>query len=327
MSVRYANLGGSLDDSALVKKMFDTVPERYINVLAGIEQFYDLKKLAFDEAVDRLKAYEEHSKRGVGGAKSDTGQVLLTQAEWEARQKKMSGENSGSGRGHGSSRGRGRGRSGGNGGRGNHAVAGKDGSGKKDKSHIKCFKCHQYGHYANRCPGEKKKEEEAHHVKAVEFELVVLLTESVTTEQIESQLSETEQAQQRLFLNEVKVFPELYFTGDDDSGRDAWYLDNGASNHMTGDHHKFRNIDNNVSGKVRFGDGSAVEIHGRGSILFQGPSGHQWLLNDVYLIPKLKSNLVSLGQLTEIGHRVVMDDDLIEVIDKNKMQTIMRVHR
>jgi hypothetical protein len=118
----------------------------------------------------------------------------------------------------------------------------------------------------------------------------------------------------------------LYFTGDDDSGIDVWYLDNGASNHMTGDHHKFRSIDNIVSGKVRFGDGSAVEIHGRGSILFQGPSSDQWLLNDVYFIPKLKSNLVSLGQLTEIGHRVVMDDDLIEVIEKSKMQTIMRVH-
>ena len=327
MSVRYANLGGSLDDSALVKKMFDTVPERFINVIAGIEQFYDLKKLAFDEAVGRLKAFEERTKRGAGGAKSDIGQVLLTQAEWEARQKKMGGENSGSGRGHGSSRGRGRGRSGGNGGRGNQADGGKDGSGKKDKSHIKCFKCHLYGHYANKCPGEKKKEEEAHHVKAVEYEPAVLFTESVTSEQADCQLFETDQAQESLFLNEVKVFPELYFTGDDDSSRDVWYLDNGASNHMTGEHHKFRSIDNSVSGKVRFGDGSAVEIHGRGSILFQGPSGDQWLLNDVYFIPKLKSNLVSLGQLTEIGHRVVMDDDLIEVIEKSTMRMIMRVQR
>jgi hypothetical protein len=30
-------LGGLLDDAALVKKLFDTVPERYINVVAGIE--------------------------------------------------------------------------------------------------------------------------------------------------------------------------------------------------------------------------------------------------------------------------------------------------
>ena len=73
MSVRYGILGGSLDDAALVKKLFDTVPERYINMVAGIEQFYDLKKLAFDEDVGRLKAYEECTKRGAGGAKSDTG--------------------------------------------------------------------------------------------------------------------------------------------------------------------------------------------------------------------------------------------------------------
>jgi hypothetical protein len=96
MSVRYSNLGGSLDDQALVKKLFDTVPDRFIHVIAGIEQFYDLKKLAFDDAVGRLKAFEERTRRPSGSAsKSDTTQVLLTQAEWEARQKCSSGEGSG----------------------------------------------------------------------------------------------------------------------------------------------------------------------------------------------------------------------------------------
>jgi hypothetical protein len=78
MSVRYGNLGGSLDDAALVKKLFDTVPEHFINVVAGIEQFYDLPKLAFVEAVGQLKAFKEHTRRGAGNAWSDTGQVLLT---------------------------------------------------------------------------------------------------------------------------------------------------------------------------------------------------------------------------------------------------------
>jgi hypothetical protein len=32
-------------------------------------------------------------------------------------------------------------------------------------------------------------------------------------------------------------------------------------------------IDTTVGGKVHFGDGSTVEIHGRGSILFQGIFG------------------------------------------------------
>jgi hypothetical protein len=72
MSVRYANLGGSLDDAALVKKILNTVPERFINVVAGIEQFFDLKKIAFDEAVGRLKAFEERTRRGGAGARTDT---------------------------------------------------------------------------------------------------------------------------------------------------------------------------------------------------------------------------------------------------------------
>jgi hypothetical protein len=74
--------------------MFDSVPERYINVIAGIEQFFDLKTIAFDEAVGRLKAFEERTRRETGGSRSDIGQLLLTRAEWEARQKKVSGEGS-----------------------------------------------------------------------------------------------------------------------------------------------------------------------------------------------------------------------------------------
>jgi hypothetical protein len=51
------------------------------------------------------------------------------------------------------------------------------------------------------------------------------------------------------------------------------------------------------------------------------------LLNDVYFIPKLRANLISLGQLTEIGHRVVMDEDEITVSEKNPPRLIMSVQR
>ncbi|GKA04355.1 hypothetical protein Tco_0677136 [Tanacetum coccineum] len=42
-----------------------------------------------------------------------------------------------------------------------------------------------------------------------------------------------------------------------------WYLDNGASNHMTGVREHFKELDEKVSGKVRFGDGSYIEIKGK----------------------------------------------------------------
>jgi hypothetical protein len=37
MSVKYSNLDKTLDNTAMVKKLFDTVPERFINIVAGIE--------------------------------------------------------------------------------------------------------------------------------------------------------------------------------------------------------------------------------------------------------------------------------------------------
>jgi hypothetical protein len=264
MSVRYSNLGGSLDDQALLKKLFDTVPEQFIHVIAGIEQFYDLKTMAFDEAVGRLKAFEERTRRGSVAAARSEPQALLTQGEWEARQKRASGEGSGKNRSQeqsGGGRGRGRGRGGGRGGRGGQG----DGYVKKDRSHIKCFKCHEYGHFANRCPGgekkEDKKKEEAHHVKAVEFEPTVLLAETEMLEYQKQSVSDSLLSDDcQLYLNEVKVFPELHYTSDSESCGDVWYLDNGASNHMTGDRQKFRDLDTTISGKVTFGDGSNVEI-------------------------------------------------------------------
>jgi hypothetical protein len=135
MSVKYSNLGGTLEDAAMVKKLFDTVPDRFINVIAGIEQFLDLQKVEFDEAVGRLRAFEERTRRGAAGSKSEDRQLLLTQAEWEARHMKSSGgESSGKGKTHdGGGRGRGRGRSGGGRGRGGRGESSRRGGGGRGR--------------------------------------------------------------------------------------------------------------------------------------------------------------------------------------------------
>jgi hypothetical protein len=128
-------------------------------------------------------------------------------------------------------------------------------------------------------------------------------------------------------LTEARVFPELHQTGGGVQTGNYWYLDNGASNHMTGDLQKFTELDEGVTGKVRFGDGSSVEIRGKGTILFRCRTGDQWALPDVYYIPRLRSNLVSLGQLTETGHQIELDDDVLEVHDKTTSTLVMKVKR
>ena len=128
-------------------------------------------------------------------------------------------------------------------------------------------------------------------------------------------------------LIEDNVWPELHQANCAPPPSTTWYLDNGASNHMTGDRNKFQNLDERYSGSVKFVDGSSMKIQGKGTIVFGYMNGEQWTLEEVYYIPKLCSNLVSLGQLTESGHKIVIDEDELEVYNKDPWQLIMKVKR
>ena len=71
---------------------------------------------------------------------------------------------------------------------------------------------------------------------------------------------------ERVVVVEQKVHADL---GPREEGDDhLWVLDTGATNHMTGCHHAFAKLDSKVCGNVQFGDGSVVEIEGRGTIVF-----------------------------------------------------------
>ena len=79
MSIRYANLREMLDDAALVKKQFDTVLDRFLSVIVGIEQFYDLDKMPFEEAMGKLKAFEECARPHASSGNSiGDSQLLFT---------------------------------------------------------------------------------------------------------------------------------------------------------------------------------------------------------------------------------------------------------
>lgn len=69
-----------------------------------------------------------------------------------------------------------------------------------------------------------------------------------------------------VYPNEKKVKPsDFEIEGDMEN---VWYLDNGASNHMSGNQKFFYKLDEEVIWKVRFGDDSRIDIKGKGSIRF-----------------------------------------------------------
>ena len=59
MAARYAGLGSTLDDAAMVKKLLDSVPDRLYAAVAGIEQFCDVSTMPFEDALGRLNALDE----------------------------------------------------------------------------------------------------------------------------------------------------------------------------------------------------------------------------------------------------------------------------
>jgi hypothetical protein len=94
-----------------------------------------------------------------------------------------------------------------------------------------------------------------------------------------------------------------------------WALDTGASNHMTGTRLALSYLNDGMCRSVRFGDGSCVEIYGIRSMVIEGCHNEHKVLSDAYYIPKLKSNIVSLGQLEEGGCDVRLKDGRLRVFD------------
>ncbi|XP_076941352.1 uncharacterized protein LOC143610876 [Bidens hawaiensis] len=234
------SLGGEMEEKKLVRKFLGAVPDRFLPIVASIEQFADLDTMLFQEAIGRLRAYEERTKSSTKGGD----QLLLSYEDWQNRNR----DQKGSGRGRGSAgrsnrgQGRGRGRSSSNGAKAEERQHSKG----RDRSNLKCFRCDGKGHFSSDCP-TKRRDEAANLVQ--EDGPALLMT------------VHSESKKEFVFLNEDKVIPQRY---DQESKEDhTWFLDNGASNHMTGNRAIFSKLNFNTVGNVRFGDGSYVNIEGK----------------------------------------------------------------
>ena len=83
-----------------------------------------------------------------------------------------------------------------------------------------------------------------------------------------------------VYVNEEKVKPSIFEV--EQGMENLWYLDNGASNHMSGNRLFFQDLDERVTGQVIFGDDSCIDIVGRGFIRFTFKGGENKILNNVY---------------------------------------------
>ena len=85
-------------------------------------------------------------------------------------------------------------------------------------------------------------------------------------------------------------------------------------------------LDDDVTGTVKFGDGSRVAIQGRGTIIFRCQNGEHRVLMDVYYILQLRSSIISIGQLDERGSEVLIKDRVLRIRDQEQ-RLLVKVKR
>jgi hypothetical protein len=161
-----------------------------------------------------------------------------------------------------------------------------------NKAVIECFKCHNLGHFQYECPDWEKKANYAE-------------------------------------LEEEEVLLMSYVDIQQDKKEEIWFLDSGCSNHMTGNKEWFYELEENFNRTVKLGNDTRMAVVAKGSIKVQ-INGIIQVISDVYYIPELKNNLLSIGQLQEKGLTILIQDGTCKVYHSKRgviMQTNMSRNR
>jgi hypothetical protein len=85
-------------------------------------------------------------------------------------------------------------------------------------------------------------------------------------------------------------------------------------------------IDQVVQGTVKFGDGSVVNICGKGTVIFSGRRGEHKVLTDVYWIPRPRNSIISVGQMDEGSSCVLIEGGMLKIWDRQR-RLLARVQR
>ena len=74
----------------------------------------------------------------------------------------------------------------------------------------------------------------------------------------------------------------------------AWFLDSGCSNHMCGNQTMFNQLDEKFQHSVKLGNNTKMDVMGKRSVKLL-LDGVNHVVVEVYYIPELRNNLLSIG--------------------------------
>ncbi|KAA0038926.1 integrase [Cucumis melo var. makuwa] len=282
--------GEEVGDQRVVEKILRSMPRKFEHIVVAIEESKDLSTLSINSLMGSLQSHELRLKQF--DVNPEEAFQMQTSFRGGSRGRRGGHGRRGGGRNYDNrsgansensqessslSRGRGSGR-----GRG---FGRNQGGGRGNFSQIQCFNCGKYGHFQANCWALKNG--------------VGNTTMNMHKEQKK--------------IDEGILF--LACSVQDNVVEPTWYLDSGCSNHMTGNRSIFVTLDESFQSEVKTGDNTRLQVKGQGDILVKTKKGTKRVTN-VFYVPGLKHNLLSIGQLLQRGLKVSFEGDICAIKDQ-----------
>ncbi|KAL0377901.1 UNVERIFIED_CONTAM: Retrovirus-related Pol polyprotein from transposon RE1 [Sesamum radiatum] len=157
----------------------------------------------------------------------------------------------------------------------------------------KCYHCGKKGHMARNCWSKKN---------VAESNVVTSKTEDEWDFEASFAADEDELAFAATISNQINYESD-------------WIVDSGCSNHMTGDKEKLKNVSKYTGSRVVVtADNSKLPIaHVGNTVVSPQYNESEVPLKDVFHVPGMKKNLLSVAQLTSSGHIVLFGPQDVKV--------------
>lgn len=173
----------------------------------------------------------------------------------------------------------------------------------KVDNNYRCYKCNKQGHYAKHCRSNLKMNQEARQVEVGDAK-----SSKAKSENIEIAL-----------FHSKEIKPKI---------PQQWCLDSGCTSHMVSNRAIFDQF-TKVEKPLNLANRDSTKITGIGNVritLNKGEGMQTFNLQNVYHVPDLRTNLLSVSKITNQGYKVMFDNQEAKVID-DRGKILMKAER
>jgi hypothetical protein len=105
---------------------------------------------------------------------------------------------------------------------------------------------------------------------------------------------------------------------DSFDNEEEWFLDSGASSHVTGNKLILTDLEHSNTSSIRTAGGHVMPITTQGTIQLEGTFGKVKKVSNILYVPGITTNLLFVGKFTNLGHLVRFDSERCYIYESNK---------